>query len=39
MSDYPKFDLASSVERKSFKGQSFLGSFFTLPSPLNQEVK
>ena len=32
---YPKLDLASSVEKKILKGQRLLGSFFTLPSPLN----
>ena len=37
--NYPKVDLASSVEEKSLKGQSFLGSFFTLPSPLNHGVR
>ncbi len=37
--DYPRLDLASSVERKALKGQSLLGSFFTLPSLLNQGVR
>lgn len=36
---YPKLDLVSSVEKEILKGQSLLGSFFTLPSPLNHGVR